>query len=253
MLKPKNKIEEVMGEALAADRAGRFFLDADMRWHRWLRDIAPLKEKERGEWDNAAGILYSMVGRFDDAHRCFENSLRIAYSPQVVYNFIQSTISSGQYLRAQELYQHHGHPKMGNFERLIRSGLACGAYAQVLSYIAAARDMGITVPHLRGSPDEVAEFLLAQKIPDADVALHLEAAGKIAARHRVKTQLKRVIAGDQKPVMLSILFVVAKSGDEVFEMNIELAQAEEEMGIKKQLAFDVAFVEALESDETESG
>lgn len=250
---PKTKTSDVVEEALIADRRTNFFLEADLQWHRWMREIAPLKEINRAEWDSAAGVLFSIVGRFDEAHRCFENSLLIEYSPMVLRNFLQSKIACGQYLEAQALYSKYGHPSQGNFERLFRTGVESGAYEVAITFSAAARKMGLEVPTLREPPEEIVELLRSEGISDVDLARHLEAAGKICSRHRVKTQIKRMVAGNDKPVMMTLLFVVPKSGDEVFEMNMELAQAEEEMGIVKRMAVDVAFVESLPSDITEAG
>jgi len=246
---PQSKANLVIDEIIRWSSGHTHFLTEDFQWHKMVRDIQPLKSERRFEWDGVMGLLYTYVMRFDEAEACLRNSLRLNYDAVTVFNLFHSTLFAGRYGRAQELFIEHGHPNKGSFSKLVPLAMECGAFETLVAYFSEAKKMNLEVPDVQGLTSSTVRLLTGANLSEKDVARHLEAAGAVLMKHRIRPLAKRILAGDEnRASLLSVLFHVPGTPDEVFDLNVELAQMEDEMGIPKHISFDVAFVAGKNAD-----
>lgn len=241
------KTNETIEKVIEMAAKTPYFLEPNLDWRRLVKEIEPLKAQRRYEWDGAMGVLYSYVMKFEEAEACFENSLKLNEDPVTIFNYFHCMLYGGHYRKAQQMYQKYGDPSRGLFTKLAPIAHECGAFETYVKYGVSAKNMNLDINI--DILSAVVRLMADAGIGQEEVAHHMEVAAEILKRHKLRPRMKRVFAGDKDGgSMFSVLFVVPMTTDSVFDLNVELAQAEDAHGIKKQIAFDVAFVPQLESD-----
>ncbi|MCW5299258.1 hypothetical protein DXT88_13840 [Herbaspirillum lusitanum] len=246
---PKTIANSLIQELVEKVSRSRYFLEEDFAWHQMVRKARPLQSERRYQWDGVMGLLYTYVMRFDEAESCLRNSLALHGSDVPVLNLMQGLIEAGRFLKAQEHFSSYGRPNRGSFTILLPLALECCAFRVLSSYIDEAEKMNLEIPDIHTPLRSVIRLLDQHGISDQDIAAHMEAAAEVLRRRRIRVVLKRSLAGsEQAPELFTVCFVVPLEPAEIFKMNIELAELEDELQIKKSLVFDVAFVQANKSD-----
>jgi hypothetical protein len=192
---------------------------------------------------------YSVVGDVEEAERCFQASSKLAWIPVAAENHLTNLVNLGYFSKAQEFFCEYGSPKTGQFTGMARNGLAIGALRTFNDYFLAFQSSQAEPAILPNVQSEVVPVALAILdrfgITDSAIGRHLDAAGTVLRRMRLFVDDMPKIQAIDEPGMFSgvtFVFYVKRSQDEVFELNMMLAQEEADIEIAKHLALDVVFM-----------
>lgn len=188
-------------------------------------------------------MLHARVGDFDEMNRAYRTSLGLQKDETTIANWAANLVSLGFFTQAQELFALHGHPNKGMLSYLYEVGVMSFSYRQATQYLRMAEDINMDVRSLATPMAEsISKFLKENDISDAEIAKHFDVAGEIMRRHRLvfayETNFTHM---DGLHHGITVAVDVPVSQSEAFDMNIELAMAEEEFQIKKHPSFDVVF------------
>ncbi|ASW00166.1 hypothetical protein [Paraburkholderia aromaticivorans] len=221
-------------------------LSAESReWRVLRREVDDVfKVDARSGWE-LTGILQSLCCDREGMESAFQKSLALGISESNHLNLMVNRLNLGLFSESQQVYSQVGSPEGGNFTMMIRDGYVAGAIFQAAQFAGRAREMGI---EWDGSEEMAEEFrravaLLQQAgIDDAMIARHLDVAGNILVRHKIRPRIEPMVTSLPGVFEgVTYLFSVPVSAREAFEMNMELSEAEDQAGIEPTPGFEVVF------------
>jgi Tfp pilus assembly protein PilF len=222
-----------------------YFIGLDnMEWRRLVREAIKLRNIDPHAGWAVLGMLYGIVGDVDQMNQAFRSSIDLRNNPTTIVNWIGNLVSVGQFSAAQELFAKEGHPTKASFTYLYEAGLMSFSYQKADEYFELAKEMNMNLDALNKSSfaRTLASFLRERDISDAHLAKHFDAAGKIMRKHGIVVTHETSMAQiDGIHHGITVALDVPVSQEEAFDMNIELAMAEDEFGIEKHPAFDIVF------------
>lgn len=217
-----------------------FFMRAILRECKRVRDVEPALG-----W-SLLGCYHSLLGEAEQVDRCFKASQDLGHIPVACDNYHTNLTNLGYFSLAHEFFKTRAHPEDGMFTRMAPVGFSSGSIQTFLSFYEKAVAMNIEMPTLPAAKARRASAVLAAAgVSDEDVTRHLDAAGVVLRRHRIFFKEEGEVEIADKPGVFSgvtCIFRLHRTPDEVFDLNMELAAAEDEMEIEKSPAFDVLFL-----------
>jgi hypothetical protein len=246
---PHPKTNAIIERINALQAASRYFIDSEKisESTRELRSIkhdidALFKADARSAWE-VTGAWKALIGDWEGVRDAFRKSLALGDSGTNRMNWVINCLTLGMFSAASSAYADAGKPEFGYFGRLYGFGVRAGAIEQTVRFAERAREMNI--PWDESDMQEVAEandILREAGVSDEDVSRHLDVAGVVLRRHRLRADIHpRVINAEGFFRGVTFAFPVPVSVSEAFEMNMELADEEAQAGVKKDVAFDVVF------------
>jgi hypothetical protein len=221
-----------------------FFIGLDnMEWRRLVREAGKLRAADAHAGWALLGMLHAMVGDVEQMDQAYQNSLDLRIDQTTIANWTANLINLGYFSRAQDLFSQHGHPNKGMFSYLYELGVMSFAYQTAADYMALAKGMNMKLEAVETPmATTISDFLRAQEISDSQVARHFDVAGEILRKRGIvftyETNITRM-EGLHYGITIAVDVPVTQS--EAFDMNIELAMAEDEYEIKKHPSFDLVF------------
>jgi hypothetical protein len=243
-IQPQTTENEIIRAANVLQESSPYYLSSsDITWRRLSRQAENLLNSEPAAGWGVLGSLYAIVGNHARMDEAFANSVRVERNRTSIKNWIGNRLNLGFFLSAQELFAAEADPKYGRFSYLFDVGVRACAFQRVTEYFTNAQKMAIDLRMIDPSGAKAMAKLMEQAgLTDADVARHLDVAGEVLRTHRIfaaPAQHLRYMPGVFNGITIVLDVPVGQS--EAFDMNIELAQAEEENSIRKHVAFDVVF------------
>jgi hypothetical protein len=213
-------------------------------WRMLRKDVDQMFKVDACSAWELTGMCLALAGDRDGMERAFENSFALGNSGTNRANHMINRLNLGLFSEAQAAFAIAGAAETGSFTKMAVDGLATGAIHLVANFAERAREMKIEWDG-GGLADDIkaAEAILrGAGVDDAQVGRQLDIAGNILHNHRVRSEVApQVTAMPGVFESVTYLLRVPVSPNEAFEMNIELAMAEDEAGIVKDVAFDVVF------------
>jgi len=249
---PAPKTRQIIDRINALQVQSAYFVRLDEVSAR-TRDCRAIKREIDELFAVDAAAAWELVGAWStlsadvaEMTRAFEASIKIADTGTNRVNYAINNVAIGMFSAAQETCaQFEAAAGEGNAYAGVATATAflCGALSLANRLAAKARAMRQELDP-RGSVDlAVATDILGKAgISEAAIAKHLDIAGAILRSHNMRPRVEpRVTAAEGFFSGVTYAFHVPVSASEAFEMNIELATAESEAGIEKNIAFDVVF------------
>lgn len=214
-----------------------------LEWRRIRDSLEPLFKVDAREAWAVHGALYSVAGDREEMERGFTNSVKLGWEWHIVHNWLNNRVRLGLLSSAQTLFVQYGDPVEGHFSEMARFGLQSGCIQQAAKFSEQAKTMSIQVNELHDSELLVASKMLAGiGISDADVGMRLDIAGNICLKHGYHTRV-HVHITNASDFFSGVTFALAipVTAQEAFDLNVELAEAEEAAGIQKHIECEVVF------------
>jgi len=201
--------------------------------------------------DPAAGwsllsCYHTLLGEMEEVERCSRAALNLERFSIANEHYHTNVANLGYFSAGHEFFLAVGSPENGMFSRLGLAAFLSGSIQTVLHFLEKATRMNIDMSGFPSSKTAKASAILTEAgLSDEDVVRHLDAAGAVLRRNKLllfcETEMEVV---DQVDLLKGVTCIlrVRRSDEEVFELNMALALAEEEMGIKKSPAFEVLFL-----------
>lgn len=213
-------------------------------WRLMKRDIDALfRVDARDAWE-VTGMWHALSADAEGMENAFANSIALGHSETNCLNLMVNRLNLANFSGAQEQYGAVGAPEANMFSTMVIDGFKAGAFQTVAAFIGRLPSMGIDWQDagLKSDALDAAEILQKAGISDADVAKHLDIAGGVLKGHGIRPKGgPRVTVAPGFFEAVTFQFEVPVSAKEAFEMNVELAIAEDEAGIPKDVHFDVVF------------
>jgi hypothetical protein len=213
-----------------------------------LRDCERVRRSEPAFGWSLLSLYYSVIGEPQEADRCFRASQAWENLLVTSENYHASLSNTGFFSKAHQFFEERGRPESGMFSAMAGNALMSGSIQTFVRYFDMAVLMQMEMPKFQIESARAAAALLERTgVSDEQLTRHLDAAGAVLRHHRLFFQeVAELEISDEPDVLIGVTYVfrIKMSSSEVFEMNLELAIAEEEMGIEKSPAFDVVFLPA---------
>lgn len=212
-------------------------------WRNVLDALEPLYKVDAREAWAVYGGLHSAAGDRDQMERGFKNSVKLGWQWHVAHNWMNNRVRLGMLSAAQELYVDCGLPTAGHFTEMLGFGYQAGCIQIAAEFSRKANAMHIPMDERAYAElSAAADLLKGVGVTDEDVGKHLDIAGEICLKHGFATRVHVHITHSES-FFSGVTFAVAVpvSPQEAFDMNIELAEAEEAAGIPKHVECDVVF------------
>jgi hypothetical protein len=213
-----------------------------------LRDCERVRRNEPAFGWSLLSLYYSVIGESQEADRCFRTSQAWENLFVASENYHASLSNTGFFSKAHSFFKERGSPETGMFSALANNALMSGSIQTFVLYFDMAVAMQMEMPTFQIESARIAADLLRRTgVTDEHLTRHLDAAGAVLRRHRLFFQeVAELEISDEPDVLIGVTYVfrIKMSPPEVFEMNLELALTEEEMGIEKSSSFDVVFLPA---------
>jgi len=236
-------------EINALQATGRHYLDSTAinplvrRWRALGHEIDALMKVDTCSAWELVGAWKGLAGDVASTEEAFANSARLGNSGTNRINWMVNRLNLGLFSAAQALYAEVGKAEDGYFTEVLEEGYCSGAIQQAAKFIKRAEEM-----HIKGNVNLTNEIIKANAIlqvagfSDARIAQHLDVAGTVLRRHRIRPDgTLRTTAALSDFNGVTYAFKVPVSAESAFDMNIELAKEEDRAGIDKHIAFDVVF------------
>jgi hypothetical protein len=248
-MKAQPKTFEIVERINALQAASPHYIDSAeitpnaRAWRVIKRDIDAMFAVDACAAWELIGAWKALAGDFAGTEDAFEKSAAIGDSGTNHMNRMVNRLNLGKFSAAQDVFKVVGDPERGNFLMVILDGFRTGAIEQAASFIERAKEMRIEWnKNLTGEVEVANRILREAGISDERIARHLDVAGQVLTRHRIRPHVSpRVTSADGFFSGVTYALAVPVSADEAFDMNIELALEEGEAGIDKDVAFDVVF------------
>lgn len=243
-IQPQSIENQLIRQANELRKSHRYFIQPDNPdWIKLVVEAEKLRSVERWAGWAVLGSLYGLIGDLASMNRAFETSLQWRHHQTTISNWISNLVTLGQFTRAQEILRAEAHPTSGFINYLSDVGTLAFAYRLIDEYFTIAETMKMEITSIdRQSVSSISQFLADEGLSDADIARHLDVAGEILSKHRIPVVSKtscHKLPGVSNAFTVALAVPVSQS--EAFDMNIELAMAEEERNIKKNSSFDIVF------------
>jgi len=212
-------------------------------WREIKNEIDSLMKVDACAAWEAVGAWKSLAGDVTGTETAFANSIRLGNSGSNRENWMINRLNLGLFSAAQSLYAATGHPETGYFTLLLEDGYKAGAIEQAASFIERAREMRI-----KWDENQVHELTKANAIlrhagiSDQQIGRQLDVAGVVLRRHQIRPNGSVLVtSADDFFSGVTYSLAVPVGAEKAFDMNVELARAEDKAGISKNVAFDVVF------------
>jgi len=248
-MKAQPKNFEIIERINALQGASPYYIDSSelsqhaREWRLIKREIDALFAIDACAAWELIGAWRGLAGDFVGTEEAFQKSIAIGDSGTNHMNRMVNRLNLGMFSAAQDVFKLVGDPERGNFMMVVLDGFRAGSVAQAASFIERARAMHIEWnEQLTGDVEMANRILREAGISDERIARHLDVAGQVLTRHRIRPHIApRVTSADGFFHGVTYALAVPVTADEAFEMNMELATEENEAGIEKDVAFDVVF------------
>jgi hypothetical protein len=233
-----DRLNDFLHQGVYAD-PGSFQMRAIKRDCEAVRDVEPAIG-----WA-LLGLYSALCGDIDKTEQCFNASFRLKYNDSVASNYYVSLGNLGFFTKAHEWLLEIGQPESGNLSSLIPYADHMGSFQTLLALSKHADSIGIILQNpLSESCVQAANILARFGVSDMDVLCHLDAAGHILRKNCIFNPGDiEVDISDIEGIFVGVTCIlrIKKTPMEVFELNVELAEAEHTLNVKKHAVFDVMF------------
>ncbi|SAL61869.1 hypothetical protein AWB69_06884 [Caballeronia udeis] len=218
-------------------------LTAPVREWREINEIDSLMKVDACAAWEAVGAWKGLAGDVTGTETAFANSIRLGNSGSNRENWMINRLNLGLFSAAQSLYAATGHPETGYFTLLLEDGYKAGAIEQAASFIERAREMRIKWDENQVHEVTKANAILRHAgISDQQIGRQLDVAGVVLRRHQIRPNGSVLVtSADDFFSGVTYSLAVPVGAEKAFDMNVELARAEDKAGISKNVAFDVVF------------
>jgi len=212
-------------------------------WREIKNEIDSLMKVDACAAWEAVGAWKSLAGDVTGTETAFANSIRLGNSGSNRENWMINRLNLGLFSAAQSLYAATGHPETGYFTLLLEDGYKAGAIEQAASFIERAREMRIKWDENQVHEVTKANAILRHAgISDQQIGRQLDVAGVVLRRHQIRPNGSVLVtSADDFFSGVTYSLAVPVGAEKAFDMNVELARAEDKAGISKNVAFDVVF------------
>ncbi|SOE59934.1 hypothetical protein SAMN05414139_01628 [Burkholderia sp. D7] len=212
-------------------------------WREIKNEIDSLMKVDACAAWEAVGAWKGLAGDVTGTETAFANSIRLGNSGSNRENWMINRLNLGLFSAAQSLYAATGHPETGYFTLLLEDGYKAGAIEQAASFIERAREMRIKWDENQVHEVTKANAILRHAgISDQQIGRQLDVAGVVLRRHQIRPNGSVLVtSADDFFSGVTYSLAVPVGAEKAFDMNVELARAEDKAGISKNVAFDVVF------------
>jgi hypothetical protein len=242
----QTKFSDVIDAINALLYKGEYANRNDFAMRAILRECNRVRDAEPSLGWSLLGCYHSLLGEAEEVDRCFRASQDLGSIPVACDNYHTNLTNLGYFSRAHEFFRTRGHPEGGMFTRMASVAFTSGSIQTFSSFYEKAVAMNIEMPTLPvAKAIRASAVLSAAGVTDEDITRHLDAAGVVLRRHRIFFEDEGEVEVADEPGLfngVTCIFRLHRSAEEVFDLNMELALAEEEMAIEKSPAFDVLFL-----------
>ena len=247
-LEPVTKNNELNVHLNAAIANGRYFDHTAFAARLLKRECEKVRDVEPFIGWSLLGSYHAIVGDAEESERCFFASMRLVKDAVISTNYYASLVNLGFFSKAHRFFAMSAAPESGMLQLLIPVAQTAGSFQSAVTFARAAQEKGLIGENVTSVRCQQAAALLSRfEISDEHVVQHMDVAGEILRRRKLcANDEPRIDVSDVEDVLVGVTCVltVPETPAEVFEMNVELAALEEEMGIAKHPAFDVMFKSA---------
>jgi hypothetical protein len=243
---PKTIFSDVIEKVNAVLHGGRYANPSDFEWRKIKRECENLRNTDAAAGWAALSSLYAAFGDVVEMKRCYVASRHLRLDSAVESNFLANLGNLGLFDEALKFFIEHGNPTIGNFSSMLSHGFEIGAFQTIVGFSELAKTMNIDPsPEILSKSAAAAAVLSRAGLNDQDIAHHLNAVGNVLRDrkifHYAMPEVRTSdVDGDFSGV--TVVFRVSGSSDDVFEMNVALAEQEDVMNIKKDSSFDALFL-----------
>jgi hypothetical protein len=243
---PNTRFTEVVDEVNLLLAVGRYADPFDLKLRQIKREAEKVRDAEPAEGWALLSCVHSILGEAAEVDRCFQASRRLAKIPVAIENYMANLGNLGYFSRAHEVFLEEGHPTKGMLSTLGEVGFRSGSIHAFVSYYQLAKEMKQDLAALPiDDALKAASILSRAGVSDSQIAKHLDAVGSVLRRHSIffhgDAQV-RIADVDGVYSGVTYVFNLQLNSDEVFDLNLELANEEEAMGIERNVAFDAMFL-----------
>lgn len=247
---PATQAVEISEELAVIIRAGGPYADPkEFSWRSLKRRAERVRDVDAVAGWGLLALLYAIAGDVEEMERCFRAADALAPNDRVnTNNWIVMRTNLGRNSAALELALKHATVESGFFSERFGPLVRAGGIHAAAERIKRAREIGLDVQGL-GFADlpQAAKILAEAGIEDQAIARQLDVAGRLLAETgQLHIGETIVDVNDEPGVYVGVTYVlrVGMSNEAVFNMNVALANAEQEAGIERHPAFDVSFAAA---------
>jgi hypothetical protein len=213
-----------------------------------LRDCQQVRAIDAAHGWSLLGCYYTLLGDAEEMERCFRASKDLSNTPIAYSNYHTNLTNLGLFSRAHKFYKASGNPEGGNFSAISLIAFLSGSFHTFLSYYDRAIAMKMELPTFPiAQIRQIVAVLSRAGWSDDKVTKHMDAAGLVLMRHRLLcSEDSQIDVVDEPGVFQGVTCAIPVhlSAEEVFELNMELSAAEEELQVEKSPVFDVMFLPA---------
>jgi hypothetical protein len=242
------KSDEVIDKLNTVLRTGKYASSSDFALRVIRRECEQVRSVDPARGWSLLGCYHSLLGEADEVDRCFKASQDLRNISIACDNYHTNLTNLGYFSRAHEFFKARATPESGMFSLMANVAFTSGSFQTFLAFYDGAMAMNMEMPVL---PVErarrVAAVLSKAGVSDEQVTQHLDAAGVVLRKHKFFFADDGEIEVADEPGVFSgvtCIFRVNQSAEEVFELNMELSAAEDEMNVERSPAFDVLFFPA---------
>ncbi|QOY95607.1 hypothetical protein IM543_07070 [Massilia sp. UMI-21] len=244
----KTKSSEVVDKLNNVLEEGKYADSNSFAMRAILRDCEQVRAVDPAHGWSLLGCYHTLLGDEEEVERCFRASQNLMKSPHACSNYHTNLTNLGFFSRAHAFYKANGNPESGNFSMISLIGFLSGSFQTFVSYYDRAVAMNMELPQYPITQlRRVAELLSRAGWSDEMTTRHMDAAGLILRRHRLLcSEDSQVDVVDEPGVFQGVTCAIPlqMNAEKVFELNMELAAAEEELQVEKSPVFDVMFLSA---------
>lgn len=192
------------------------------------------------------GAWKALVGDWQGVTDAFRNSQAIGWSGSNRINLAVNCINLGMFSASQQTCADLGEDGITFVEAAVALTFECGAVSMSLEYARKAENMQKNLGGIAANVAAANEIFARAGFTQERIARHLDVAGEVLRRHRIRPQVEpRVTVAKGFFEGVTYAMLVPVSTREAFDMNMELAMAEDDAGIHRDFAVDVAFESAV--------
>lgn len=233
---PKLRTNDLADEIGARYGSAQFYIERDLAVARLGRQIADVERLDRAAGLALKAHLASYLGDEDGVADAYRSLQRIGHRDVHALNIAMAYGKLGYYSAAQNIIRPFIKAESGLLSEFRDLAYGVGLYHHVHSEFDRAKAMNLEFAN--GGPTAAAsriqELLQRAGISDADLAAQMDAIGIVMRRHRRpvrKTSSTPIFYEPESLEMVTIRCLIEASPTELFQMNVDLAQVAEELGL----------------------
>ncbi|SAK47083.1 hypothetical protein [Caballeronia ptereochthonis] len=246
---PQPKTHQIVDRINALQAASPRFIDASgitplsREWRAIRHEIDQLMRVDACAAWELMGSWRGLEGDIEGAEAAFRNSRALGQSDVSRENWMITRLNLGLFSAAQEIYRELTEPQTADFMAIAQYGVLAGAIGRTAQLIKRARATGFEWDdEMTRRVMEADSILIAAHFADERIARHLDTAGSVLRRHRLRASVVPHVTSEEGVFRgVTYLLNVPVSFEQAHDMNFELVLEDVEADNVMDVAFDVHF------------